>query len=119
MKQILSVLLVALLFGCSDKEDVKIPDTVLAKERMAEVMIDIHLLEASANLNIESTLNTGVNVPLQTMNVFRTHGTTKKQYEESFTFYTRNPKLLVEVYQQVLNGLSKMQAEVTNEKNKD
>ncbi|NBX87236.1 MAG: DUF4296 domain-containing protein [Bacteroidetes bacterium] len=37
---------------------------------------------------------------------------TKKQFDESFRFYSLHPKMLSEVYQIVLNNLSKMQAEV-------
>jgi len=41
---------------------------------------------------------------------------TKKQYDDSYNFYTQHPALLNEVYDLVLNDLSKMQAEVTNKK---
>jgi hypothetical protein len=48
--------------------------------------------------------------------VMKKNNITKKQFDDSFEFYSRNPVLLTEVYQLVLNNLSKMQAEVVNNK---
>jgi len=110
LKKVLFILCPVLLFACTDAGKVVIPDSVLPKEKMAEVMVDIHLLEASMNLNIAEAENKPANLDL-----FSKHSTTKQQYDESYKFYTEHPELLTEIYQLVLNDLSKMQAE-TNSK---
>lgn len=74
-------------------------------------MVDIHLLEATMNMNIAATDKVSIAV-----DVFKKHDITKEQYQESYTFYTEHPEVFTEVYQLVLNDLSKMQAEVSNGK---
>ena len=93
-----------------------IPADVLPKDKMAEVMVDIHLLEATVNLTVTATDKAAFNEKGDQIDVYKKHNITRKQYEDSYLFYTRHPELLGEIYQQVLNELSKMQAEVMNGK---
>lgn len=109
-------LLCMLLAACSDPEHVDIPKDVLPKEKMAEVMVDVHLLEATVNLTVTATDKAAFNEKGDQIDVYKKHNTTRQQYEESYAFYTRHPDLLGEIYQEVLNELSKMQAEVMNGK---
>jgi DNA-binding transcriptional ArsR family regulator len=107
-----------LVVACSDKPTISIPDNVLSKEKMAAVMLDVHLLEASMSMTGINRNNidlAGSSVSLD-LDVLKKNNITKKQFDESFNFYSNNPQLLSEVYQMVLNDLSKMQAEVTNKK---
>lgn len=79
-------------------------------------MVDVHLLEASLNMNTFSKENVVVNNVNPTSDILKKNAVTKKQYHESFQFYSQNPKMLAEVYLLVLNDLSKKQAEVMNGK---
>ena len=106
------LLLVSTIISCGDYSEVVVPDDILPKEKMAEVMVDIHMLEAAMNINAGVSTET---VP-QELDVFRSHGVTVEQYRESFRFYTEHPEIMGEVYQIVLNELSKKQAEVSNGK---
>jgi hypothetical protein len=102
-----------LLMACTDIDNIAIPDSVIPKEKMAEVMLDIQLLEATLNINVG---NENKAVAQSSINIFSRHQITKEQFEESYTFYAENPELLTEIYQLVLNDLSKLQAEVMNGK---
>jgi hypothetical protein len=106
------------LFSCSEKKPLSIPPTILPKEKMVEVMVDIHLLEASINLSISyaDKITPGNPNPTPNFDILTKNKITKKQYDDSFDFYTQHPELLNEVYEQVLSDLSKMQAQVTNKK---
>jgi hypothetical protein len=107
-----------LFSSCLGDVSVEIPENMLSKEKMAKVMVDIHLLEASMNLNAfhpQKQVEVNNVIPFQE-DVLKKHNITKKQYDESFYFYSRNPKLLGEVYDMVLSDLSQMQAEVNNGK---
>ena len=114
----LFLLFCILVQACSSDKTVVVPDSVFPKEKMATLMLDVHLLEASMNLNAASPENIasigGNGGP--TSDILKKHNITKKQFDESFDFYTKNPQLLSEVYQLVLNDLSKMHAEVMNKK---
>lgn len=98
-----------LLFSCGNPEEKKvvIPAEVLPKEKMAEVITDIHLAEAEANLR---TLPDSVSTEkLSFQKIFDKNKITKAQYDTSLSFYINNPQLLDSVYEKVLNELSKMQ----------
>jgi len=112
LKKALFILCSCLLLACTDAEKVTVPDTVLQKEQMAKVMVDIHLLEATMNLNVAEADNSHPT----SLDIFSKHSTTKEQYDESYLFYTQHPEILAEIYQLVLNDLSKMQAETLNAK---
>ncbi len=117
-RRIIFVFICLVFVACSGEKAVVIPDSVLSKEKMAEVMLDIHLMEASMNIsgvNPNTIDLAGSKVPLN-IDVLKKHNLTKKQYDESFSFYSNHPELLSQVYQQILNDLSKLQAEVSNKK---
>ena len=105
-----------LFFSCSGKKAIVIPDNILSKQKMVEVMLDVHLLEASMSLNATSIDKNNPANPTADFDVLKKNKISKKQYNESFDYYTQHPELLNEVYQLVLNDLSKMQAEVLNKK---
>jgi hypothetical protein len=113
MKKIAYLLGLSLLIACSNKSSENIPANILSKEDMAEILVDVHLLEASINLNVIPTLTTNVNEQTP-VDIFKKNNITKKQYEESLNYYTEHPQVLAEVYDLVLISLSKMQAKSMN-----
>lgn len=118
IKKIVLVFLCSWLISCGNGKSVSIPDDVLSKEKMVQVMTDMHLLEASMNLNIVSASgdNPGKDIENRTAVIFKKNEVTKEQYERSFAFYTEHTELLSELYTEVLNNLSQLQAKVANEK---
>ena len=103
-----------LLFSCGqDEGQVAIPSDVLPKEKMAQVITDIHLAEANASLY---TLPDSVSSEkLHFEKIFAKHKITKIQYDKSISFYIDHPELLNEVYEKVLNELSRMQGEAAKQ----
>jgi hypothetical protein len=118
MKSLLPLLLFSVLFSCTPIEDqrVSIPSDVLPEEKMAQVMVDVHLLEAALSVGTYGKDNMTLQNIRPSSDILKKNGVTKQQYDQSFEFYSRNPKLLGEVYDLVLNDLSKMQAEVMTRK---
>ncbi|MBL0330708.1 MAG: DUF4296 domain-containing protein [Bacteroidetes bacterium] len=113
MKKIITLFCIVFLSACTSIEDrVDIPDTVLSQQKMSEVLVDVHLLEASLNVNAYSKGQVIMNNIQPDSDILKKNAITKEQYDSSFNFYAQNPILLAEVYQLVLNNLSKMQAEV-------
>ncbi len=116
IKKVFYIALCIILAACSAKTEVKIPDTILPKRKMAEVLIDVHLLEASMNLNIYNPDRTVIQEPTPGFDVLKKNNITKRQFDESFGFYSEHPALLNELYDSVLVSLSKLQAEVMTKK---
>jgi hypothetical protein len=121
MKKIMLIFLCSWLISCGNSKDISIPDNILSKEKMAQVMTDMHLLEASMNLNISSTIpaNQATDTESKIAFILKKNAITKEQYETSFAFYTEHTELLSELYTEVLNNLSQLQAKVANEKTPD
>jgi hypothetical protein len=118
MKNALFLLLVLLLSACNGNTAADSPENVLPKEKMAEVMVDIQLMEASLNLSTYNPQKVGKQGSIVSLNldVLKKHNISKQQYDQSFEYYCKNPLELGEVYQLVLNRLSQLQAEVTSAK---
>lgn len=116
MKYFVCILFSILFVGCASETQVAVPDTILPKEKMVEVMTDVHLLEASMNLNVYNIDKTVAENPTPGFDVLKKNNITKQQFDESFDFYSRHPSLLNEIYEIVLNDLSRMQAETMNKK---
>lgn len=117
IKKIVYVLMCAVfLSACSDEAEVSIPDTVLTKQEMVRIMMDVHLLESSMNLNVYNPDKTVAESPTPGFDILKKNNITKQQYDESFDFYSQNPAILNQIYDSVLTELSKMQAEMVNKK---
>ena len=76
---------------------------------MARILIDIHLAEAEASL--KSFPDTTKKEKVRFQKIFEKDSVTNQQYQESLMFYMNRPGLLDKVYEEVINGLSKMQGE--------
>ena len=94
----------------SEEKGISIPATTLSKEKMVGLMLDIHISEATMNM---TPINRNVSdKPLPGIDVLKKNSISKEQFDESFIFYTKHPILLNEIYDEVMDSLSKMQAEV-------
>ena len=106
-----------LLFSCSSQEPTGIPANILSKEKMAVLLTDVHILEASMNLNLSNEIRSVNENREETMlAVLKKNEITREQYDESFQFYSEHPDLFGEVYKLILSNLSELQAKIANEK---
>ena len=101
-------------FSCGENKTVSIPPNVLSKEKMTEVITDIHLAEAEASIRTFPDSTSKEKLSFQ--KIFQNHSITKNQYDESLQFYMEHPEILDTVYDNVLNELSKMQGEAAQGK---
>lgn len=109
---LLSIACFLLLISCREKsKNILIPGNIIPKEKMARVITHIHIAEAEAKLHspADSTKRDSINFK----KIFIKDTITKQQYEESLTFYIDHPELLNQVYEQVVNELTKMQGTPT------
>lgn len=112
IKQILFLTTVVFLIGCVSKE-VEIPEDIIDADTFTAIMIDVQLREGM-------TSNTGRNhrdVAGQQENdpylvIFENHGVEAEAFKRTYDFYSHNPGLMEGIYEQVLDSLSKLEAEV-------
>ncbi len=115
IKKITILIIYLSLFSCFEEKRQRIPDAILSKQKMAEVMMDVHLLEAAMNMNTYR-FDSKTKGNYAQFDVFIKNKITKKIYDDSFEYYTLHPNQLTEIYQIVLENLSKMQANVMSRK---
>jgi len=97
--------------SCGNGNKIKIPEGILCKDTMVEVLTDIHLVKASQQMGIAlDTLDTSRRTPFDY--VWKKHHITEEEYNNSLSFYTQNPNMLDSIYENVLNNLSKQKAEL-------
>ena len=99
-------------FACnSSAPEVIIPPEVMSKDSMVSILVDVHLLEATIDLGIMQ----GAIDPKQADKyypVFKKHNITRQQYDKNLLFYSSHPELLDQIYDKVIAGLSRKQAEL-------
>lgn len=115
-----SLLLVITLFvlGCNEEPSTKTPEKILSPEKMANVMVDIHLLEASLNMNKYVNDSIIGNIRNPTFEVFKKHNTTHSLFQESMEHYSNDLETLDKIYASVLEKISTMQAQLNNQSSK-
>lgn len=105
-----------LMMSCSSKKNKDAPENLLSKENMVSVMMDIQLADAAINLSNYGQGNYPNDKQKLFTEIYSKHKITQKQFEESFTYYVEHPEDFQKIYDDVISGLSKKQAEMVNEK---
>ncbi len=109
-KRLLATALIALLFACSpDYNNQNPPKNTLGKEKLAEVLTDIHLLEAQKNIQTGTQYQMTSDTVIRSWyrDVFRHHKTDEKTFRRSLKFYQENqPIILKSIYDTVTARLN-------------
>ncbi|CAN5435719.1 hypothetical protein BH11BAC1_BH11BAC1_03140 [soil metagenome] len=100
------------IFSCS-KSKPEIPKGILTQNEMIPVLVDIHIAQAATGL-----FNSG-DTSKYTMNdyipyILSIHHIEKAVYDSSVDFYTQHPEIMQEMYDDVIDELSKKQGEVSS-----
>jgi hypothetical protein len=100
----------ALIFLGSCSGNQGIPEGVLEKEKMIDLLVSLHYAEAEVMTGKslgDSTFSDSVNFQA----VFEKSGVLRAEYDSSMKFYSSRPELLNEIYDEVILRLSAKQAE--------
>jgi hypothetical protein len=134
MRRYFALLLLLFTLGCSDPEGTKLPpepDDLIEQEKLVKVLADVHLLEAALGmrspvmaprqLRPNDLVNpnqpvTPIPAPGRTnqlgyYDIFKQHGVTWRQYENSMNWYAAQPDVLDKIYEQVVEELSARQTQ--------
>lgn len=105
------IVLPFLFTSCGEEEKkVKIPDYVLDQEKFSDVLVDFSLAEAASSINILNLKRPGELDTVYAFNPLIDHNITKETLDTTFYFYSHHPKQFKEVYDMVLEKLSRLQA---------
>ena len=98
------------LHGCKDKT-VVIPADILTKNEMVPLLADIHLAQATITI-FEYTDTVKFSVKDYQRAILKKRNISEKKFEASLKFYSDHPELLVGIYEEVVNELSRKQGEI-------
>ncbi|MCS6935871.1 MAG: DUF4296 domain-containing protein [Chitinophagales bacterium] len=100
-----------MLYSCSsDLPDV--PSGVIPPEKMVKILADIHLADAVAET--KAAQGASVRAVSEELHewVYRTHGITRSEFENSLRFYEKTPEWMNKMYEEVQVAISKRQNEL-------
>ena len=93
-----------ILSACSTKPEP--PQDLLPQEKMVEILIEVHLLEAKIkNLSIRPIDSAKVVYAHYEKLLFADFNITQDQYERSFNYYTENLPEFKDIYTTVVDSL--------------
>lgn len=101
------------ILSCKQEGKNTIPADVLDKEKMAEVMTDLQMMESAMRLNYH---HQGDSLKIAEdkliLSVFEKNNVTEKQFDTSFEYYSSHPGEMEVIYESVINQLSEREAEL-------
>lgn len=105
----LLALLLLLACGPEGLEEAERPAWVMPPDSMTDLMTDIHLVEGAriGKRTIGDTLPISVYYQL----VWDKYDLDKEMYDSLFSYYSRHPAVMEEIYNKVLQRLSEMEAQ--------
>ncbi len=110
MKQLF--LVIALFLLTSSCQEEKLPKGILEKQKMVSVITDIQLVDSYVTqIPYNDTLAT-----LQSSEyykaIYRKYKISRKDFDKSLQYYSKQPKVLDSMYSQVLTNLNKAEKKV-------
>lgn len=115
MKRIIALILSgSLLFSCQEKEAeaAAIPENLIPKEDFKELMIDIHLLEATKKLNLLEEMNDSTKIDVFYQSIFDNYNTDLESFQEAHDYYSSDKKAFFDFYEDLTDELEKREKEL-------
>ena len=106
MLRLFGFVYLALTIGCGKggSSHAVIPETAFA-----DLMVDVHLAEASV-FNLRANTDTSrQTLALQYGRVLASHNTTWQEFDTSFEYYLNHPEALFRIYEKVLEELTALE----------
>lgn len=116
---ILFLFLVVFLASCVSKE-VVIPDDIIDADSFTDIMIDVQLKEGMTSHTGTVRRNEAKAQGFDPYtSIYESHGVEAEKFKRTYDFYSQHPDLMEGIYEQVLDSLSKLEAEVKQKFTKD
>lgn len=100
--------LIVTVLSCSS-EKLEVPTNILTEEKMIEALTFCYLSEGASGINIKN-VETPKFDSTYAFNPLKDKGIEKVMFDSSLVFYSKHPKNLKLIYENVLKNLSQIQA---------
>ena len=106
------LILAYLLFACSNSTT-KIPANILSKTEFENILKEIHLAEATFELNKTANIKNAKNELANAyFDLYKKHQISESDFKEAFNYYSENYEKLDQVYTNLLNQLTKERSQL-------
>ncbi|KAB1062841.1 DUF4296 domain-containing protein [Salibacter halophilus] len=120
MRNFLFIAFISLIsFGCSsDEEKATPPNDIIQQEQMVQILTDIQIAEAIYQRgNFPKDDYDGKKYVLKMyQKIFEKYEIDEQKFKQSLTWYEEHPKILADVYDEVLNELSQREANLRDKR---
>ncbi|MCB9178356.1 MAG: DUF4296 domain-containing protein [Flavobacteriales bacterium] len=106
-----ALILPTLVLACSGVDD-GLPDGVLPKERFSDVLLESYLIEARSNQEFLGGRASARTPEEHYAAMFERLGTSKEQFDRSFTYWSERPAEFKVMHEHILNELSRRKDEL-------
>ncbi|HRH71049.1 MAG: DUF4296 domain-containing protein [Flavobacteriales bacterium] len=110
MRKLSTFVLLALLSACSSDRDA-VPEGLLDREHFKQALLEAQLIEARMNHELVVSHAAGIPGEEYYAEMFKAQGTTKEQFQKSFTYYSGHPVEMKAIYEEIFAELSRRKDE--------
>jgi hypothetical protein len=96
--------LICILFSCTEKEEK--PSVLLSKEKMIEILSDVHISEAVTGIKNLDPDSAKKLFDAYEKSILAEHNIDKSIFDASYQYYIEQPELMDEIYAAVVDTLS-------------
>lgn len=117
IKRIFIIILMALVFFSCSKPTVKKPEILVHEDQMIDMLVDIHLAEATFNTrrHRDSLVMKSSSADFY-YSILNKYQIPDSVFEQSFVFYASQPRKFEKMYRQAMNKLNEMEQEYSGRK---
>ena len=110
MRIITLAFVLSVFLSCGSK-DVTAPP--LHEQQLIPVLVDVHILEAQQQQQQPFEKGRVISTIVGYETIFRKHNITAEQFYDSFAWYRDRPKLMEELYQRVIEEVTRRESELS------
>lgn len=111
MVKYISYFIVALItVSCSFFSEKKLPEDVMTKDKLVEVLVDVHIADATLTILALHKKDKTFHPSVFYQQVLEKHNVTREQFDVTLKHYSKKPQEFDKIYEQVLSELSKRKA---------
>ena len=111
MKNNLTVLILLLLVACNSTTQPSTSKEKLSKEKMVEVLLDVHLAEATFNVIERNKKSADSIINSEYALIFKKHDVKADDFFSTYNYYITNPSLMDSAYGELVSRITTLQSQ--------
>ncbi|MFK8039478.1 MAG: DUF4296 domain-containing protein [Crocinitomicaceae bacterium] len=108
MKQLLGIIVIMLLFGCTEKTTSHVPDDLIPQKEFIALLIDLEIMEAYYEQVHKRPQLYKTTVDSASRLILAEKGISEKQLENTLEYYSSMPDTLYNLYEIALDSINSM-----------